>query len=180
MSSIHLKVMKLRYMYHIYRNWTKMNTGLKIVLDLNVELSFFDKAKREFFVCILTSREDWRRRVSWRQSLPESRPARGSTRWRRKSDNGWPIWTRDINRNLASRLLYVPEKIKRMPFSEDWRRGWRTRLRPRLSQGPTRSRRSVASVYWTWWNQTVSWTVRCRSQRGLHRVKPGNIPNVLM
>lgn len=158
-----------------------MNIGLKIVLDLNVELSFFDyKAKREFFVCILTSREDWRRRVSWRQSLPESRPARGSTRWRRKSDNGWPIWTRDININLASPLLYVPEKIKRMRFSEDWGRGWRTRLRPRLSQGPTRSRRSVASVYWTWWNQTVSWTVRCRFYRGKHRVEPGNIPNVLM
>lgn len=181
MSSIHLKVMRLRYMYYIYYNWTKMNISLKIVLDLNVELSFFDyEARREFFVCILTSREDWPRRVSWRQSLPESRPARGSTRWRRKSDNGWPIWTRNTNINLASRLLYVPEKIKRMPFSVDWRRDWRTRLRPRLSQGPMRSRRSVASVYWTWWNQTVSWTVHCRFQRGLHRVKPGNIPNVLM
>lgn len=181
MSSIHLKVMRLRYMYYIYCNWTKMNIGLKIVLDLNVELSFFDyKARREFFVCILTSREDWPRRVSWRQSLLESRPARGSTRWRRKSDNGWPIWTRDININLASPLLYVPEKIKRMQFSEDWRKGWRTRLRPRLSQGPTRSRRSVAYVCWTWWNQTVSWTVHCRFQREVQEVKPGNIPNVLM
>lgn len=169
MSSIHLKVMKLRYMYHIYRDWTKMNIGLKIVLDLNVELSFFDyKARREFFVCILISREDWRRRASWRQNLPGSRPARGSTQWRRKSDSEWPIWTRDIHINLASPLLYVPEKIKRMPFSEDWRRDWRTRLRPRLSPGPTRSRRFVAYVCWTWWDQTVSWTVRCRFQREVH------------
>lgn len=43
-----------------------MNIGLKkIVLDLNVELSFFDyKARKEFFVCILTSRADWHRQVT--------------------------------------------------------------------------------------------------------------------